>query len=270
MSNKPYVSHWRGPKAELNNVPIQDGQILFCTDTGEMFIDIGTDNRKKVTGDASSFLGVVFGDDEILNIINSKIIYETDNTAILEIGVNIGDFFRIGEDFTVNEQNEDLFVLKINNKDNQNEDAHGGDILIVINKIKPEKSDSKKWELVFDVLHVDSEWDHVHPYIPEGNVTINEKNNPEQKTTNAYTYIKSIGSAPTFSGEYIPGEEGESGSLKLSWEAGIEVETDIIPAITYIEEVKLENLTATFTGVNKNTEAPIANPGEPIEEGGDE
>ena len=42
MSNlKPF----KGLKANLSSVPIQEGQMLICTDTGEIYFDINSTTR---------------------------------------------------------------------------------------------------------------------------------------------------------------------------------------------------------------------------------
>ena len=182
MSDKPYISHWRGPKSQLNNVSVIDGQILFCTDTGEMFIDIGNGdgNRKKVTNDASSFLGVVSSMDSIGDVIGSKIIKSEENT-ILEVGIDIGDSFRVGTDFLLEEATTFEGMIKIKSSE-INEQAHGGDIILVIDK------DESTWTFTLDVLHVDSEWDHVHKYesIDINEIEINQEFNYTTKQIEQY------------------------------------------------------------------------------------
>lgn len=78
----------RGLKAGLANLAIVDGQVLFCTDTGEIFVDIGTERKEFAdTNDLYSKIGTLPAEyTNLVDFINTKVASVAAGDASVTIG----------------------------------------------------------------------------------------------------------------------------------------------------------------------------------------
>lgn len=78
----------RGLKAGLANLAIVDGQVLFCTDTGEIFVDVGTERKEFAdTNDLYNKIGTLpAGYENLVDFINTKVASVAAGDASVTIG----------------------------------------------------------------------------------------------------------------------------------------------------------------------------------------